>query len=86
MTDVIDAVGEQEARAREQFEAEQARQREREQRIAESMRGHDPTLPLYCDDCGEQIPAERLAAYPRASRCTPCATAKEAELRARWPW
>lgn len=85
MSDVIDSVGEQEARARERFEAEQAAQREREARIAESMRGFDPTLPLYCDDCGEQIPPERLAAYPRANRCTPCSAAKEAEFRAKWP-
>ena len=85
MSDVVDDVNEQQARALERFEAAQAVQREREQRIAESMRGFDPTIPLYCDDCGEQIPPERLAAYPKANRCTPCSAKKEAEYRARWP-
>lgn len=85
MPDLIDAVGEQEARALERFEAEQAVQRERELRVAESMRGYDPTLPLYCDDCGEQIPPERLVVYPLANRCMPCSAKKEAEYRARWP-
>lgn len=81
MPDAADIVTEQDARAVEQFLAE----RRREQLIAESMRGFDPTLPLYCDDCGEQIPPERLAAYPKANRCTPCSAAKEAAYRARWP-
>lgn len=58
---------------------------EQQERIAVSMRGFDPTLPLYCDDCEEQIGPDRLAAYPHASRCTACATAYEVRMRARWP-
>ena len=85
MPDAIDMLTEQEARALEQFQAGQAAQRERERRIAESMHGFDPLRALYCDDCGEQIDPERLAAYPLASRCTPCAANWEAAMRARWP-
>lgn len=81
MADAADQATEDDARALEQFMAARARQR----RIDESMRGYDPTLPQYCNDCGEQIDPARLAAYPRASRCTDCAAAWEARMRARWP-
>lgn len=79
MPDAADKVVADEERAMALFE------QQRQARIAESMRGFDPALPLYCDDCDEQIDPERLAAYPMASRCTACAAAYEQRLRARWP-
>ncbi|WP_420717504.1 TraR/DksA family transcriptional regulator [Emcibacter sp.] len=35
--------------------------------------------PLDCAGCGEAIPAERLAAYPNATRCVDCQEEKERE-------
>jgi RNA polymerase-binding transcription factor DksA len=29
---------------------------------------------IHCVDCGEPIPAQRLAAMPRTVRCMPCAS------------
>jgi len=34
-----------------------------------------------CDDCGKQIPIERLEAHPFADRCIDCATRAESEHR-----
>lgn len=85
VADAADIAGEQEARALERYEADRRHQLERERRIAESMRGHDPTRPMYCHDCGEQIAPDRLVAYPMAARCTACSAAYEAAARARWP-
>lgn len=36
-----------------------------------------------CEDCGEEIPMERRAAYPAASRCFECQREAEAERRLR---
>ncbi len=78
MPDAADKVTEDDERAAQQFLDERARVR----KIEESMRGYDPTLPQYCNDCGEQIDPARLDAYPRASRCTACASAYEQKAAA----
>lgn len=82
MPDYADHATEAEQREREEalaaHEAEQARQR----RIAESMRPYDPSLPVNCVECGEEIPAERLKNYPHTRRCTPCAS--DIEVRNKW--
>lgn len=54
---------------------------ERQARIAESMRGYDPSEPRYCHDCGELIPVERLRIYPMTGRCTACSAEAERRLR-----
>jgi DnaK suppressor protein len=33
----------------------------------------------FCEDCGEEIPAERLDALPYAAHCVRCAARREAE-------
>lgn len=82
MADAADKVVADEERAM-QLLAEQ--EEARRARIEESLRGFDPSLPLYCDDCEEQIDPDRLMAYPMASRCTACAAAYEKAMRARYP-
>lgn len=79
MTDAADKAAADEERAMALLEAQQ-----RQARIDESLRGFDPTLPQYCNDCAELIDPERMAAYPRASRCTACGTAYETASRKRW--
>lgn len=85
MADAADKVVEDDERAMALLQQQEQQRRDREALIAESMHCYDPTIPLYCDDCDEQIDPERLAAYPKASRCTTCATAHEKHMRARWP-
>lgn len=58
---------------------------QRRARIAQSMRGYDPGLPVNCVDCGEIVPPARLEAYPRTRRCQPCAAEVERGYRERWP-
>ena len=72
MTDAAEKAAEDEERAMAQFEDGL-----RQQRIAESMRPHDPSAPVKCADCGVLVDRRRLAAYPRTRRCTPCASAIE---------
>lgn len=75
MTDQADAASELEEREREAvLLAHKAR-------IAESMRGYDPSRPRYCGDCGDLIQAERLRIYPMTGRCTTCSAAAETRLR-----
>ena len=76
MADAADKVVADDERAMALLEEEQRRQR-----IAESMKIHDPDLPVDCFDCGMPVPAARLAAYPRTRRCTPCAALIEASYR-----
>lgn len=80
MADAADKAGEDQERAQALFVEEQRRAR-----IAESMRGYDPSLPVNCVDCAEIIPEARLQAYPRTRRCQPCASDVERDYRARWP-
>ena len=71
--DEADQVVSLEAGAMERFEAEQARVR----RIAESMKPCDPSLPINCVECGEDVDPARLAALPHTRRCTSCASEVE---------
>lgn len=80
MGDAADQVVNEDEKAMARFEEEQ-----RQRRIAESMRGYDPSLPVNCVECAEIIPKERLDAYPRTRRCQPCASEVERGYRARWP-
>lgn len=70
MADAADMASDAEERAMAQFEAQRAR-------IAESLRGYDPSLPVHCVDCGEIVPPARLAAFPRTRRCLGCAAEVE---------
>lgn len=36
---------------------------------------------VWCLDCGSQLHDDRLAAWPLASRCVPCATINETRLK-----
>lgn len=76
MPDAADKATADDERAMARFEEEQ-----RQRRIAESMRGYDPSLPVNCVDCGEIVSSERLEAYPHTRRCTPCAADVEASYR-----
>lgn len=78
--DDADIASEQEAAAMARFEA----QRREAQRIEESRRGYDPSLPVHCLDCGVDIPAARLRAYPHTRRCVHCASEVERGYRERW--
>lgn len=69
-----------EEQAREEALAAEA---DRRRRIAESMRGYDPTLPVNCVDCGEIVPEARLKAYPHTRRCVDCSADIERTLRER---
>ena len=80
MADAADKAAEDQERAQALFDEEQRRAR-----IAESMRGYDPSLPVNCLDCSEIIPPERLAAKPHTRRCVGCAEDVERDYRARWP-
>lgn len=80
MADAGDHAVDQDEKAMARFEEEQ-----RQKRIAESMRGYDPTLPVNCVDCSEIVPPERLEAYPHTRRCQPCASEVERGYRERWP-
>lgn len=53
----------------------------RQARIAASFEVHDPSVPINCVDCGEIVTEERLNAYPRTRRCTPCAADVERRYR-----
>ena len=76
MADAADKAAADDERAMALFEEQ------RQARIAESMRGYDPSLPINCVDCSEIVPVERLVAYPRTRRCTSCAS--EVEIRNGW--
>ena len=80
MADAADKAAEDQERAHALFDEEQRRAR-----IAESMRGYDPSVPVDCMDCGVIVPQARLEAYPRTRRCQPCASKVERDYRARWP-
>lgn len=75
MADAADLAAAQDEAAMARFEEQQ-----RQKRIAESMRGYDPSLPVNCLDCGDDIPRARLDAYPHTRRCQPCAS----EVERRW--
>lgn len=75
MADAADKATADEERAMALFEEQ------RQARIAESMRGYDPSLPINCVDCSEIVPVERLEAYPRTRRCQPCASDVERRYR-----
>ncbi len=77
MGDAADQVTADDERAMALFEKEQC-----QARIAESMRGYDPSLPINCLECAEIIPEDRLKAYPRTRRCQPCAS--DVEVRNGW--
>ena len=81
MTDAGDHVTEQDAMAMARFESQQAQAR----RIAESLKPFDPTLPVNCVECGEDVPPERIKAMPRTRRCADCAAEVERGYRERWP-
>lgn len=52
-------------------------EREREAALAwhrEQMANAAPSPDGCCEECGEQIPPERLAVLPNARRCVPCQT------------
>lgn len=55
----------------------------RRELIADSLRGYDPTLPVQCVDCGEDVPEARLRACPRTRRCVDCAADVERDYRER---
>jgi RNA polymerase-binding transcription factor DksA len=74
--DAADQSVEIEERARAEFEEAQ-----RLRRIAESMRGYDPTRPVNCLECGEDVPEERLKAQPHTRRCALCAADVERAYR-----
>lgn len=76
MSDAADKVSADDERAMALFE------KQRQQRIDESMRPYDPALPVQCVDCSAVISAERQAAQPRTNRCTTCAA--EIEYRNGW--
>lgn len=76
MADAADQVAALDERTRADFEAFQ-----RERRIQESMKGYDPTRPVNCTDCGDDIPPERLSAMPHTRRCARCA----ADVERSWP-
>lgn len=80
MSDAADKVIADDERSMEQLE-----ERLRQQRIAASHQLYDPTKPVNCVDCGEDIAPERLAAYPRTARCTGCASEVEQRYRAGAP-
>lgn len=79
MADAADKAAEDQERATALFE------QQRRDRIAQSMRGYDPSLPVNCVDCSEIVPPERLEAYPHTRRCVGCAADVERGYRARWP-
>lgn len=80
MADAADHASAADEAAMARFEEQQ-----RQARIAESMRGYDPALPVNCVDCGEDVPKARLEAYPHTRRCQPCASDVELGIRKRWP-
>ena len=80
MGDAADHVVSQDEKAMARFEEEQRRKR-----IAESYLGYDPRLPVTCLECSEEIPKDRLEAYPHTRRCQPCASDVERGYRDRWP-
>lgn len=56
---------------------------QRQLRVSHSLRVFDPSLPVYCVDCGEDVPEARLRAYPRTRRCVDCAAEVERHYRER---
>lgn len=79
MADAADMVAAMDARQMQQME--EALRADRERRIAESMRGYDPSLPVNCVECGEPVPPERIEAYPYTRRCVDCASEVERRYR-----
>ena len=79
MADAADQAAAHDEKAMALFEEQ------RRARIAESMRGYDPSLPVNCVDCGEDVPPARLQAYPHTRRCQPCASEVERGYRERAP-
>lgn len=78
MADFADRASDQTERDREDaLRAHQAEQ-ERQARYAARLRGFDPSKPLQCVDCGEDIPPQRLDHNPHTRRCTQCASDIEA--------
>ena len=64
--------------------AQKLEQEHRRRSVENELASHiekDPSLVINgvrcCVDCGEPIPAERLAARPDAVRCIECKQAKE---------
>ena len=78
MADDADRTTDREEAAMARFEEQQ-----RQARIAESLRPFDPGQPIHCVDCGEEVPAARLHAYPRTRRCVDCAAEVERHFRER---
>ena len=54
-------------------QAVEGRRRERLQRIAAALRRLEDSDFGYCAECGEDIPAKRLAVDPTITRCVDCA-------------
>ena len=71
MSDDADKAAADEARAMAKFEAQLCAA------FDQGGRSLDPTLPVQCVDCSAVISAARLAAQPRANRCTTCAAELE---------
>lgn len=53
-------------------ELEQTRRAERERELKQAG-------TVYCDECGDEIPAERREKHPHVRFCVPCKTLLEAE-------
>lgn len=75
MQDGADKVAQDDARSWELFEL-QRQQREAADAAALAELADDLTM-LDCNECGAQIPPERLRACPRTRRCTRCASKAE---------
>lgn len=71
MPDAADRAANDEARAWELF------QQQRLVQYAADLARAAQRSTIDCVDCGEEIPAARIAAWPRSARCTPCASEVE---------
>lgn len=60
-------------------------ERERESALSRIVRPRivwrDRRRKVYCRDCGDPVPRERMAAVPYATRCSECESAKELQSR-----
>lgn len=77
MTDIIDRTADRDAEMWAQWERDMAAAREAEAALAR-QRG---AVAMDCACCGEEIPAERLAAVPTTVYCVGCAEQQEAIAR-----
>ena len=71
MTDIIDRTADRDAEMWAQWERDMAAAREAETRRALQR------AALDCTECGEAIPAARLAVLPATTLCVDCAEAQE---------